>query len=141
MRATVLLADAAQTDPQGKVHALGLGWTVTSSPTPPMALVVLIEVDWTESNRKFPFRAELLTADGHPVTTQTPLGEQPVTLEGDFEAGRPPGIPAGTPLAIPFAVNLGPGFPLVHGQRYEWRVHLDGRTEESWAASFLVREA
>lgn len=95
MRATVLLADSAQSDPAGKVHALGLGWTVTSTPTPPMALVVLIEVDWTEANRKIPFKAELLTADGHNVTARGPLGEQPISLEGEFEAGRPAGIPPG----------------------------------------------
>lgn len=140
MRATVLLADSAQSDPAGKVHALGLGWTVTSTPTPPMALVVLIEVDWTEANRKIPFKAELLTADGHNVTAQGLLGEQPISLEGEFEAGRPAGIPPGTPLSVPLAVNLGPGLPLTAGQRYEWRVNLDGRTEASWSASFLIRQ-
>ncbi len=53
MRIHLLLADSAQADPTGKVHALGLGWTVTSTPTPPAALIATIWVDWTEANQKF----------------------------------------------------------------------------------------
>jgi hypothetical protein len=63
MDAVVLLADSAATDATGKVHALGLGWTMTSSPTPPMAVVVLFHVPWDQSNVKHNMVLELVDSD------------------------------------------------------------------------------
>jgi len=141
MKVTVLLADSAQADQAGKVHALGLGWTLTGSPSPPMAVVLLIDVEWTETNQKYRVKAELLTADGRPVMAEGPAAPVPVAFEGEFEVGRPPGIPHGTPGRLPVAVNIGPGLPLVPGQRYVWRATVDGHHEDGWDAGFLVREA
>src|SRR5207249_7237951 len=53
MRATLLLADAAQVSPDQKLHALGIGWTFTGPQfAGPMALVAIIEVGWNEANRR-----------------------------------------------------------------------------------------
>ena len=60
VRVAVLLADAAQAGTDGKASALGMGWTFTSSPTPPMTLVVLIDVDWSETNQDIPFSVDLV---------------------------------------------------------------------------------
>jgi hypothetical protein len=141
MKVTVLLADSAQTDQNGKIHALGLGWTFTVSPTPPLAVVLLIDVEWTETNEKFEVKAELVTADGAAISGEGPAGPIPVAFAGVFEVGRPPGLPHGTPVRLPIAVNLGPGLPLVPGQRYVWRVSVDGVHEDGWDASFLIRDA
>lgn len=137
MRAVVLLADSAQADPSGKVHALGLGWSVTGSPTAPSAVVAFIHVEWAETNEPFRFRLEMLDADGHQVFGPTPAGSSPILIEGDLEAGRPPGLSHGTELTVPIAVNIGGGLPLVPGHRYEWRLTIDTRVSES--ASFTIR--
>ncbi|MCL2464730.1 MAG: hypothetical protein FWF28_06650, partial [Micrococcales bacterium] len=67
MKATVLLADAASDATGGKVSALGLGWSQTGVPTSPMAVIVLVDVGWDETNRDLAIAVELLDADGHPV--------------------------------------------------------------------------
>lgn len=144
MKGTLILADAAQTDPSGKLHTLGLGWSVIGTPTPPMALVVLIDCPWDQANVKHKIEIDLLDADGHQVSFQTgPLGDpQPaVHIEAEFEAGRPPGVPAGTPLRQGLSLVLGPGFPLVGGQKYEFRLTIGGEPMDSSLATFLVRPA
>lgn len=138
MKAVVLLADSAQTDSTGKVHALGLGWSATSSPTAPMAIVVFIEVDWAESNVTRQAKISLLRADGQVVEIPGPLGPQEVSIEASFEVGRPAGVPKGSPLNVPLTVNVPAGLVLESGQRYEWRVTVDGY-ENSWSVGFLVR--
>lgn len=80
MKATVLVADAAQAV-DGKIYALGLGWSHVGTPTPPHALIILLDVDWNETNHRFQLRAELVDSDMHEVTIQTSIGEQPVVLE------------------------------------------------------------
>lgn len=139
MKAKILLADYAKVS-DGKVDALGMGWSVTSSPTPPAAVVVFFEIGWDEANSKLPILLELLDADGQPVNVLGPGGPQLMRLEGEIEAGRPPGTPKGTPLDLQLAINVGPGMPLVPGQRYEWRLSVDGATHEDWTARFLIRE-
>lgn len=140
MEAHILLADAAQQDQNGsKIHALGLGWSTTTTPLPAQAIIILIKVPWDQANRPHKFEVDLVDEDGNPVTTTGPVGEQPVQLAGDFETGRPPGLPPGTPLDLSTSFNVGPGMPLAPG-RYTWRLSIDGTTEPSWSASFLVRQ-
>lgn len=138
MKATVLLADSAQADANGKVHALGLGWSTTTTPTPPASIIILLEIGWDETNKKVRLHAELVNADGAKVTMPGPLGEQAIQFDAETEAGRAPGIPAGTPVIVPMAINLGPGLNLVGGQRYEWRVTINDESSVDWTASFLV---
>ncbi len=138
MKVFLLLADAAQVTPDGaKVHALGLGWDLTGSPTAPMALVALIQVPWNETNQQHHFVLRLRDADGHPVVVPCPTGEQGVQVEGDFEVGRAAGIPGGTTQTIKLAVQVGP-IPLAPG-RYEWHASIDGETGEGWSVAFTVR--
>lgn len=142
MRTTVLLADSAQTDLQGKVHALGLGWSVTTSPTPPAAIVTLVEVDWNEANQKYKIEFDLVDEDGHPVELANPFGEpEKLHFEAEFEMGRPPGIPPGTPLVMPFTVPIGPGLPLQPNRSYRWKVTNSGQPGDDLGLSFYVRSA
>jgi hypothetical protein len=105
-----------------------------------MALVVFIDVPWDQTNMKHKMKIELLDADGRPVTTQGPLGNTPLLgLEAEFEAGRPPGVPAGTPLRQKLVVNVGPGLPLQSGQKYEFRLTIGGKTMDNWLSTFFVR--
>lgn len=140
VEAHVLLADFAQTDPSGKVNALGMGWSVTRSPTSPMAVIVFVKVGWNETNRAHTMSVSLLTADGaHAVTVPGPVGEVPLQVQGEFEVGRPAGLPEGSTIDHALAVNIQP-LPLEPG-RYEWRLTIDDREDETWRAAFVVKSS
>ncbi len=138
MRATLLLADAAKVS-DGKVDALGLAWSTTTSPTPPAAVIILLQFGWDETNQSRALLIELLDADGKPVLVNGQNGLGALRIEGNVEAGRPAGVPAGTPIDVPLAFGIGPGITLTVGQRYEWRLSVDGETQEGWEVSFLIR--
>jgi len=132
----LILCDAAQADSaSGKLHMLGAGWTVTSSPTAPHAVALMIQVPWDRANQELPVRVELLTQDGQAVTIPGPTGPQPIISEIKLEVGRPPGIAPGSTLNTAFAVNVA-ALPLSPG-RYEWRATVDGDTQ---GESFQVAE-
>lgn len=139
MEAHVLLADFAQSDSSGKVNALGLGWSVTGSPTPHHAVVVVLRVGWHEANIKHRLTLRLLTADGrNAVEVPTPFGSQPLRVEAEFEVGRPPGLPQGSTIDHSLGINVGPGLALTPG-RHEWRLQIDDQEREDWRAAFTVR--
>jgi hypothetical protein len=141
MEATLLLANSAEPTPTGTVSALGIGWSMISTPTPPVALVILIKVPWDVTNVKHELLLKLVDADGHDVMLGvTPFGDPaPLEIRGEFEVGRPAGLPHGTAIDQAMPINVGAGLPLVPGLSYEWRLIIDG--EERAARSFLVRAA
>jgi hypothetical protein len=98
---------------------------------------VLVDIEWNETNRQFPFVAELVDSDMQPVMIQTGLGEQPIRLDGEIEAGRPPEQPPGTPIRIALAASFG-SMVLTPGARYEWRITIN-KHEEDWSEGFNVR--
>lgn len=136
IEAQLILCDAAQADGgTGKVHMLGAGWSVTSSPTGPHAIVVLMKIPWDRANQKIPLRLDLLTQDGSAVQLATPNGQSAVSVpERVVEVGRPPGVAYGSVLDASFALNVG-GMPLEPG-RYCWRLEL---AELTISAVFTVR--
>lgn len=138
-RVTLMLADSAQAV-NGKLYILGGGWTVIGPNPVPSAIAVQVLVPWDLTNAKHKMRLELLDTDGKPVTLDTPVGEQPIVIENEFEVGRPPGTKPGTPLDISFAINLGP-LQLAPGSRYEWRLSINDVTRDDWNLTFGTREA
>ena len=133
MKATLLLADAAQ-QVGGKLYVLGGGWSICGTGPLNMALALKFEVPWTDTNHQQPLIAELLDEDGRPVT---PVGApSPLRIEGAIEAGRPAGIPAGTAIDAPLAINIG-GIQLAPGG-YRWQITV--ANEVVATASFLVME-
>ena len=128
MRAIVLLAHSAHLDQAGTVHALGLGWTTTTAPAAQHALIVFVDVDWSEIGASFPIRAELVDGDGNRVAQ---------TEEGVINARRHPVHPEGTSVTIPFVATI-PPLTLTVGQRYQWRVTINGEMQEEWLAGFTV---
>lgn len=95
----LILADAAQK--QGdKLYMLGGGWSsiwATDFPVQhQLAVAAGILVPWMETNHKHQFRIRLRTEDG------TALGE----LGGEFEQGRPPGLPPGSTQRVIITVNM-----------------------------------
>ena len=57
-------------------------------------------------------------------------------VTGEFEVGRPAGIKPGTPIDSALAVTFGP-LALEAGRRYQWRLSIDGKTDEDWGARVL----
>ncbi len=132
----MLLCDSAQVS-DGKLYILGGGWNNCSAGPTNMGVALNIIVPWDMSNRTFKWGLELLTEDSEPVLLGDPP-TQPVTLSGEFEVGRPPGWPRGTPLSVPLAVNA-IGIPLQHSRGYSWEFKLNGNPEER--VSFFTRKA
>ncbi len=139
MKATMLLCDAAQVA-DGKLFVLGGGWSITGPEPTPSAIAIKVEVDWHEAAQPHHWELFLLDADGQPVGIETPEGRHLVEVRGDFEVGQPAEIPAGSPIDMPLAVNVGP-LPLAPGGRYTWRLTIDGEADETWVLGFTTRAA
>ena len=109
----MMLCDAAQVS-DGKLYVLGGGWSMTGPDPVPSAIALKIDVGWHEAEAAHHWELFLEDADGRPVLVETPEGEHPVEVRGEFTVGRPPGIPEGSPIDVALAVNLGP-LPLTPG--------------------------
>lgn len=139
VEATIILCDAAEAV-NGKLFILGGGWSVTGPDPSPSALAVKIDVPWTDANRPIPVEVSLLDADGTAVRVPDRLGNpQPVAVRLDIEVGRPPGLPPGMPLDATVAFGV-PGLALARGQRYVWRLTIDGESKPHWQVGFWVRD-
>jgi uncharacterized protein DUF6941 len=132
----MILADYAVVS-DGKLTIVGGGWSQTGPEPSAFGIGLLIQVPWDQANTRHTFTVELLDADGAEVVLETEEDEQSVAFGGEFEVGRPPGLKPGTPLDFPVAVNSTP-LPLEPG-RYEWRLTIDGKSQEFWTLAFTVR--
>ena len=130
----MMLADAAQEN-GGKLYVIGGGWNVLHGPSP-TAVVLLIHVPWDRANLTHEWLLELLDHDHEPIVVPGPAGEQDVLIGGNFEVGRPPGVPYGSELPVSLAVSIAP-LPLAPG-RYVWRLKIDGETDENWRLPFSI---
>lgn len=138
MRAVIVLCDfAEQSAPGDKVHMLGAGWSMIGPQPSPHAVVAMIKVAWTETNRPHEFVLRLTDSDGQVVMAPGPAAQLPLEISGKLEVGRPPGIPEGSELDTNFVAAIQP-LQLVPGQRYTWRLVIDG--EEATSESFAVRQ-
>jgi hypothetical protein len=127
----LILADAAQV--QGdKLYMLGGGWSVVWARqfpvAHPMTVAIGVLVSWQETNQRHQFRLEILSADG----------ESKANVEGEFEMGRPPGLPAGVAQRMMIAANLalqleGPG-------EFEAVLSLDGAVSKRASFSVVKRQ-
>ena len=133
LRVTMLLADSAQVADR-KLYVLGGGVSVIGPRPQPMGVAIRIEVPWDRANVPHQWRLDLLDEDGHPVM----INEQPLVVHGRFEAGRPAGLKAGTPLSVPLAITF-PTLPVLPGNSYTWQLSIDEATHVDWRQSFHVR--
>ena len=133
----MVLCDAAQVS-EGKLHLLGGGWTMTGPGPVPSAIAMIVEVPWDQANTEIPFVLQLRDADGQPVEQAGPMGPTPVLVEAQLEVGRPPGVPAGTPLTVPLAIGI-PPLDLPPGQRFSWELTLNGERQRDWHLAFSTR--
>lgn len=138
MKVAMLLADYAEVV-NGKLYIMGGGWSVTGPVPMPSAVAVKVEVPWTAANQKHLLKLELLDADSKPVLIPIDGEEiKPVKIETTFEIGRAPGIIPGSPLDVPFAINI-PPLPLELGRRYVWRLSINNENLPDWQLAFSTR--
>ncbi len=133
MKVTMLLADAAQVS-EGKLHVLGAGWRFTGPEPVASAIGLIFEIPWDRANQPIPFELLLVDADGQ-TSVLADGGE--LKVEGEIEVGRPPGHPPGESISAPIAAGVG-ALPLAPGA-YEWRLTVDGESDENWTLPFVVR--
>lgn len=95
----LILADSAQVQGE-KLHMLGGGWSLIWAKEFPaqhqMAVAAGILIPWMETNARHQFRIRIVAEDGGV------FGE----VHGEFEQGRPAGMPAGTTQRVMIAANL-----------------------------------
>jgi hypothetical protein len=139
VKVTMMLADYAQAA-EGKLNVIGGGWSLTGPNPTPSALAILIEVPWDRTNEPHKVRIELVDSDGEPVEGLGPTGPGPIVIEANLEVGRPPGIKRGTPIGIPVAINMPPQ-ALEPDSRFEWRLSINGESDENWRLAFSTRPA
>lgn len=99
------MADAAQVV-GNKLYLLGGGWDLLTVNTgfpieQRCAIAVSVKVPWNETNQRHTFEIE--------VSEDVPGTEAPrslVKVGGQFEVGRPPGIPLGSDQRIQLAIDM-----------------------------------
>jgi len=101
-------------------------------------VAVKVSVDRHEFDKDHHWEMFLEDADGKLVTIDTPEGPQSIEVRGDFSASEPQGVPLGTPVDVPIAVNFGP-IPLATGERFTWRMVINGEALSGASASFTTR--
>jgi hypothetical protein len=138
MRVTMMLADHAQVA-EGKLYISGGGWSLTGPGPVTCGVALLFYVPWDRTNRKTTFTLRLVDADGHAVTQPGPIGTQPIQVGGQFEVGRPAGVPAGMDITVPIAINTA-GLQLPPGKQFAWVLAVDGHPDDDWRLSFATRE-
>jgi Family of unknown function (DUF6941) len=141
MRATMLLADAAQVA-DGKLYILGAGWSVCGPGPAPMALAVKLEVPPSEARRKHTWSIVLLNDDGEPVLLFGPDGQKStVAIHGEIERVRgSESVPEDETAHLAFAVNM-VALPLEPGTQYVWQLSIDNKSRKDWQVAFRTRPA
>jgi hypothetical protein len=122
----MLLCDAAQVA-DGKLFILGGGWSLIGPDPMPTAIAVKVDVEWNETGRPHHWELFLVDEDGRPVIVDGPDGPQPIEVRGDFEVGRPDGVPEGSPVDVALAIN------------FTWHFTVDGEAENDWQVAFFTR--
>ncbi|MCX4095949.1 DUF6941 family protein [Nocardia sp. alder85J] len=123
MKLSVLLADSAQAGGDGKVHALGIGWSTIGTPTAPMSVIVLSDLDEEDRDDQYSFTVTLCGGDGDPYQFETETGKHALSLDITLPAPPPNGVPGARRLAA--VANLGPGLLLPPGS-YHWVATIGG---------------
>ncbi|UQX10040.1 DUF6941 family protein [Candidatus Mycobacterium methanotrophicum] len=91
-----------------------------------LAVGMIVEVPWTQTNQEHSVRIALQDADGHPVEVLTsPTDRQPFGTEIRFNVGRPPQLEVGESQSVALAVNV-PVLPFEKLGQYTFVISIDG---------------
>lgn len=126
----LLLSDAAQVSPDGKLHLIGGGLAWVSRAVPPtpdipvsptsFAIVVSFRIGWNDTNTEFPLSISISNLD------ET---DKLVEVSANVTAGRPPQLSAGDSVHVPLAVPVLAHFP--KAGHYVVRASLTYRENET----------
>jgi len=130
-----VLADTGR--PSGSaVNLLNAGWAITTAAPvddgswtiPEQAVVVFLEVDWSECNKALGVALELFDDDGQPASLFVDGQLRPAKIESDVYVPPVPGAPNGTPGAASFMVGVEAGVIRLSAprRRYIWRLTVGG---------------
>lgn len=100
----LILADSAQVV-GNKLYLMGGGWDripLNKDAPQHFAIAVSIKVPWDETNRRHTFEMEVLSEDQNTEDVK-----RIAKIGGQFEVGRPVGIPAGQEQRIQLALDIG----------------------------------
>ena len=126
----LILADGAQVQ-NGKLYVLGGGWErlqfETFPQTIPVGIALGVRVPWSETNRKHSFRVRGMSTDGQEL-----FGG-----EGEFELGRPPGLPKGMSQMFQIAMTL--PLPVPAAGQYTVEATIDETAARRSAPYFAVQ--
>lgn len=119
----LLLAEGAEAV-NGKIYMIGGGVDrhfIQAGADRPIQLradiAVGILVDWGETNNRYPMSVKVIDEDEHVV----------FGVDGEFEAGRPPGAKPGQPLRTVMTIR-GP-FPIPTPGAYRVQLELEGKAQ------------
>jgi hypothetical protein len=108
----VLLSDAAQVGPDGKLHIIGGGISFLTRFIPPspdvsiqptaFAIVVMFVIGWNDTNTNFPIHVSINDLD---------LRSTLFEATAHVIAGRPPHLVPGDPVYVPLAIPVLAHFP------------------------------
>ncbi|MEM7092693.1 MAG: hypothetical protein AAF567_06810 [Actinomycetota bacterium] len=135
VRVNMLLCDSAQAV-GGKLFVLGGGLSVMGPRPQPLAIAIHVTVPWDRGNVKHDWRIDLVDEDGRPVM----VNDKPIAVRGQFEAGRPSGLRAGTPLGVALAINL-TALRLRPGVGYSFVFTVAGESRAEWRSQLFVKDA
>jgi len=130
----ILLCDYAEVI-DGKLYVMGGGWTGCQPGLRNMAVAIKVLVPWDKTNIRHDMSLMLQDTSGVTIALGDP--PQPVRHDGNFEVGRPPGIPVGAELDFAAAIGF-VGLPLEPDKGYCWQLEING--EPAAHASFRTNK-
>ena len=140
-RVTMMLCNYATVSEQ-ILYIAGGGWSYIDPQCGPTAIALVIGVPWNQTNRRIPFRLDLLLPDGNPVERlDPPVDVQSPTdihVLGELEVGRPVGLAQGAHVNWPIAIPL-PGWRLPAQSRLVWHLTLNNVSRPEWTLPFQTR--
>lgn len=122
MNGWIILCDFAEVI-NGKLYIQGGGWSrlnlnVVAGQGVSVYIAGKVLVPWTDTNQRRSLKVSLVDADGAQVL----IDEKPIAIDGEFEVGRPPGLPPGTEIDVPLSFRF-EGVPIPPG-RYRWELSI-----------------
>jgi hypothetical protein len=138
LQAHLSLADHA-TAVGGKLYVNGGNWNLRPPGPMPWALTLEVKVPWHDNNRSFPFRLDLLDADGRPFEVDTPQGKRALFVGGEMRATAGPGLKPGSQIVGLAAIVL-PPIALPASEQFEWKLSIDDATRDEWRVAFATSE-
>ena len=119
----------------GKLYTQGAAWNVIRTEAVPtrhhrLAFGIVVRVPYTATNQKHSLKVFLEDQDGGRVVLneggQVPEGEEPLmSMNGEFNVGRPPELPAGSEQIVPIAMRFN-NLVLENVGTYRFTIEIDG---------------